>query len=190
MLILIHIMLIHPHPHSYSCPPLYWYSHIPIHHYHHRKELRKHWSINAMAGTVDYPHHPHPHPPHHQDHKVAAVVYQRRARASDREPKSRERRPASLLCCNHLYIVHTCIGRTIQVKEMNRNDASLCTCCKGQAYASTTTNKVTTRWEGPQSLSYHKYSLSKYGQMYMDSCVIEFVKANRHTWPEHNFQQK
>ena len=24
-------------------------------------------------------------------------------------------------------------------------------------------NKVTTRWEGPQSLSYHKYSLSKDG---------------------------
>ena len=136
-------MLIHPHPHSYSCPPLYRYSHIPIHHYHHRKELRKHWSINAMAGTGDYPHPQHPHHPHHHDHKVAAVVYQRRARASDREPKSRERRPASLLCCNHLYIVHTCIGRTIQVKEMNRNDArNLCTCCKGQAYASTRTNKA------------------------------------------------
>ena len=51
-------------------------------------------------------------------------------------------------------------------------------------------NKVTTRWEGPQSLSYHKYLLSKYGLMYMDSCGIEFVKANRHTWPEQNFQQK
>ena len=103
--------------------------------------------IIAMAGTGDYPPHHHPHHHHRHDHKVAAVVYQRRARASDREPKSRERRPASLLCCNHLYIVHTCIGRTItmQVKEMNRNDArNLCTSCKSKAYASTRTNKVFT----------------------------------------------
>ena len=45
-------------------------------------------------------------------------------------------------------------------------------------------NKVTTRWEGPQSLSYQKYSLSKDGLLCTDSCVIAFVKANRHTWPE------
>ena len=33
-------------------------------------------------------------------------------------------------------------------------------------------NKVTTRWEGPQSLSYHKQSLqlSKNGQLFKDSC--------------------
>ena len=36
-------------------------------------------------------------------------------------------------------------------------------------------NKVTTRWEGPQSLSYHKYSLSKDGLLYTDSCVNKFV---------------
>ena len=137
-------MLIHPHSHSYSCPHLCRYSHILIHHYHHRKEALVYqcngwysWfsSSSSSSSSSSY------------DHKVAAVVYQRRARASDREPKSRERRPASLLCCNHLYIVHTCIGRTItmQVKEMNRNDArNLCTSCKSKAYASTRTNKVFT----------------------------------------------
>ena len=39
-------------------------------------------------------------------------------------------------------------------------------------------NKVTTRWEGPQSLSYKKYSISKNGLLCTDSCVIAFVKAN------------
>ena len=45
-------------------------------------------------------------------------------------------------------------------------------------------DKVTTRWEGPQSLSYRKYSLSKDGLLCTDSCVIAFVKTNRHIWPE------
>ena len=41
-----------------------------------------------------------------------------------------------------------------------------------------TGNKVTTRWEGPQSLSYKKYSISKNGLLCTDSCVFAFVKAN------------
>ena len=37
-------------------------------------------------------------------------------------------------------------------------------------------NKVTTRWEGPQSLSYHKYSFSKDGLLYTDSIITVTVK--------------
>ena len=36
-------------------------------------------------------------------------------------------------------------------------------------------NKVTTRWEGPQSLSCNKDSLSKDELLYRNSCVIKFV---------------
>ena len=37
-------------------------------------------------------------------------------------------------------------------------------------------NKVTTRWEGPQSLSYHKQWLAKMGY-----CIFKLVQANSHT---------
>ena len=46
-------------------------------------------------------------------------------------------------------------------------------------WSNTSTNKLTTRWEGPQSLSYQKYSLSKDGLLCTDSCVIEFVKSKQ-----------
>ena len=45
----------------------------------------------------------------------------------------------------------------------------------GLKFHITKENKVTTRWEGPQSLSYHKYSLSKEGLLYTVSCVNKFV---------------
>ena len=41
-------------------------------------------------------------------------------------------------------------------------------------------NKVTTRWEGPQSLSYHKQWLSKMGY-----CIFKLVQANSHTQQEY-----
>ena len=36
-------------------------------------------------------------------------------------------------------------------------------------------NKVTTRREGPQSLSYHTYSLNENGLLFTDSLLIQFV---------------
>ena len=47
---------------------------------------------------------------------------------------------------------------------------------KAEIHSSTSLgNKVTSRWEGPQSLSCHKYSLSKDRLLYADSCVNKFV---------------
>ena len=41
-------------------------------------------------------------------------------------------------------------------------------------------NKVTTHWEGPQSLSYHKQWLAKMGY-----CIFKLVQANSHTQQEY-----
>ena len=41
-------------------------------------------------------------------------------------------------------------------------------------------NKVTTRWEGPQSLSYHKQWLAKMGY-----CIFKLIHANSHTQQEY-----
>ena len=41
-------------------------------------------------------------------------------------------------------------------------------------------NKVTPRWEGPQSLSYHKQWLAKMGY-----CIFKLVQANSHTQQEY-----
>ena len=42
-------------------------------------------------------------------------------------------------------------------------------------------NKVTTRWEGPQSLPYHKQWLGKYGLLLIQTCTSKHVCM--YVWP-------
>ena len=68
----------------------------------------------------------------------------------------------------------------MEIQTKFRNKASHCSPKK--TVLITLRNKVTTRWEGPQSLSYHKQWLAKMGY-----CIFKLVQANSHTQQEYKF---